>query len=101
VTSYTFDATLWLWTAATGPGQWQFVTLPEAVTDQIDDALVGPRAGFGSVKVRVTTGTTTWDTSLFPSKEHASFILPVKKAVRVAEGLDAGVKATFSVTVLV
>jgi hypothetical protein len=101
VTVYAFEAELWLWTASTGPGQWQFITLPEDIADQIDDALTGPRAGFGSVKVRVTTGSTTWDTSLFPSKEHASFILPIKKSVRAAEGLNAGARAAFNLEVMV
>lgn len=100
MSTYTFDAELWQWSAATGPTTWFFVTLPEDVADEIDDSLVGPRAGFGSVKVRVTTGTTQWETSLFPSKDHASFILPIKKAVRTAQGLDAGVRATFAVQVL-
>ena len=43
--------------------------------------------GFGSVRVEVTVGETVWRTSLFPSAEAGAYVLPVKKAVRVAEGL--------------
>ena len=80
-----FEAPLWRW----NDGVWMFVALPHDVTDEIDD-LVPAKAGFGSVKVEVTIGTMTWSTSVFPSKEHESFVLPVKKAVRVTNDIDEG-----------
>ena len=49
----------------------------------------GKRRGFGSVKVTVTLGRSRWQTSLFPNKD-GSWFLPVKKPVRVAEGLEYG-----------
>jgi hypothetical protein len=49
----------------------------------------GKRRGFGSVKVTVTLGDSTWQTSLFPNKD-GSWFLPVKKPVRLAEELDYG-----------
>lgn len=90
MSTYEFVAELWRWQ---GKGdQWIFVTLPEAVADEIEDRQHGPRRGFGAVRMRVTIGGTTWDTSAFPSKEHASLILPVKAAVRKAEALDVGAR---------
>ncbi len=50
---------------------------------------MGKRRGFGSVKVTVTLGESTWQTSLFPNKD-GSWFLPIKKPVRVAEGLVDG-----------
>lgn len=50
---------------------------------------LGKRRGFGSVKVTVTLGESTWQTSLFPNKD-GSWFLPVKKPVRVAEGIEYG-----------
>jgi hypothetical protein len=50
---------------------------------------LGKRRGFGSVKVTVALGESRWQTSLFPNKD-GSWFLPVKKAVRVAEGLMDG-----------
>jgi hypothetical protein len=50
---------------------------------------LGKRRGFGSVKVTVTLGDSTWQTSLFPNKD-GSWFLPVKKPVRLAEELDYG-----------
>ena len=50
---------------------------------------MGKRRGFGSVKVTVTLGESRWQTSLFPNKD-GSWFLPVKKPVRLAEGLEYG-----------
>ena len=49
----------------------------------------GKRRGFGSVKVTVQVGESRWQTSLFPQKTGGWF-LPVKKPVRLAEGLEYG-----------
>lgn len=85
---YDFVGELYLWQARTD--SWVFVNLPEDVADEIEDAAPEPRRGFGAVKVEVTVGGTTWRTSVFPSKEAATFVLPVKRAVLRAEGLAAG-----------
>jgi hypothetical protein len=50
---------------------------------------LGKRRGFGSVKVGAQIGNSRWQTSLFPQKSGGWF-LPVKKPVRLAEGLDFG-----------
>ena len=50
---------------------------------------LGKRRGFGSVRVTVTLGDSQWQTSLFPNKD-GSWFLPIKKPVRVAEGLVDG-----------
>ncbi len=91
---YTFDAELYTWQAR--PESWVFVTLPADVSDTIDGALTTPPRGFGSVRVRVRCGSTSWDTSVFPSKEEGSYVLPVKRAVRRAEDVEPGDTATFT-----
>lgn len=95
MTTYDFAAPLWRWTAKDeeSSGAWFFVSLPFDVSDEIE-ATAGPGKGFGSVRVEVTVGSSTWRTSVFPSSEHKTYVLPVKKAVRVAEGLDEGTEAT-------
>jgi hypothetical protein len=50
---------------------------------------LGKRRGFGSVKVTARIGGSRWQTSLFPQKTGGWF-LPVKKPIRLAEGLDFG-----------
>ncbi len=83
---------------ATGPlvkwsgdkASWFFVILSGDVVGEIHYAAMGRTGGFGSVKVRATIGDTTWETSVFPSKSSGGFVLPVKAAVRKAEGLSEG-----------
>jgi hypothetical protein len=42
------------------------------------------------LRVKVTIGATEWQTSIFPDKKRATYVLPVKQAVRKAEGVTAG-----------
>jgi hypothetical protein len=85
VTSYRFTASLWLWK---DDSSWWFVTLPDDVSDEIEERHGSSAGGFGSIKVEVTVGATTWRTSLFPSMEQRAYVLPMKKAVRKAESLE-------------
>jgi hypothetical protein len=86
VSGYRFTAPLWLYP---GEGSWYFVTVPEDVSDEITDLTEGRRKGFGSVRVTVTVGGTTWQTSVFPTKT-GTYVLPIKKPVRTAESLLEG-----------
>ena len=98
MSSHTFEAEVWLWK---GNAAWHFVTLPEDLADEIDAMVQGrPSRGFGSVRVEVTVGSTTWRTSIFPDNARGSFLLPLKKAVRQAEGLTDGTQATVRLEVL-
>ena len=97
MTEYTFDAQLFAWDADS-PDSWLFVALPEDVSDEIEET-AEPR-GFGSVRVEVRVGSTEWATSLFPSKGHRAYVLPVKRPVRRAEGLELGEAATFTIRVV-
>ncbi|HUS42626.1 MAG TPA: DUF1905 domain-containing protein [Ilumatobacteraceae bacterium] len=87
MTTFEFTADLWRYS---GKAAWYFVTLPHDVADDIDEITGDERRGFGSVRVEVTVGATTWNTSVFPDTKSESFVLPVKKAVRTAEDLDDG-----------
>ena len=84
---FTFSAELWLYP---GQGGWHFVTVPGEVADQVDEQTRGRRRGFGSAPVTATVGATTWRTSIFPDKRAGSYLLPVKRQVRVAERLSDG-----------
>ena len=58
--SWAFEGLVFEWT---GDAAWHFVRLPVDVAEEIRDALVEPRRGFGSVKVEVRIGATEWSTS--------------------------------------
>jgi hypothetical protein len=85
--TFTFTAPLWRYPGADG---WHFVSLPAEVSTEITDVTAGTRRGFGSVRVAVTVGATSWRTSIFPDSKTGAYLLPVKKAVRAAEHLEAG-----------
>lgn len=91
--SLTFTAALWRWSArqeTTDPSSWIFLTVPLEVSEVLREGAGEPR-GFGSVRVRVEAGGSRWDTSVFPDSEGSGcFVLPVKKAVRVAEDVGEG-----------
>lgn len=91
-----FDAELWIWDARRAES-WTFVTLPVDASEEIREVTDGPRRGFGSVRVRVTVGGSTWKTSIFPDSGRGAYVLPIKRAVRKAEALDAGDVATVTV----
>ncbi|XVV07507.1 DUF1905 domain-containing protein [Actinosynnema sp. CA-248983] len=84
-----FDAELWIWDARR-EDSWTFVSLPVESSEEIRELVGGARRGFGSVRVRVTVGGTTWSTSIFPDGTQGCYVLPVKRAVRKAESVEAG-----------
>lgn len=92
-----FEARLWLWEARRADS-WTFVTLPADASEEIRDVAGGAARGFGSLRVRVSVGTSTWTTSIFPGSD--GYVLPVKRAVRRAEALEAGDVAAVTVELL-
>ncbi len=85
--TFEFAAPLWQYPGADG---WHFISLPPEISADITDLTTGSRRGFGSVRVAVTVGATSWRTSVFPDSKTRTYLLPVKKAVRAAEHLEAG-----------
>jgi hypothetical protein len=102
--SWSFTGPLWLWRGKAKDGSptstaWHFVTIDGAVADAIRAAAPGRSAAWGSVYVRVTVGATHWQTSVFPSKEVAGYLLPIKASVRKAEKLVEGDQVTLQLAV--
>jgi hypothetical protein len=84
-----FDAELWIWDVRR-LDSWTFVSLPAEASEEIRELAAGRVRGFGSVRVRVTVGGSVWTTSIFPDSKRGAYVLPVKRAVRKAEGVDTG-----------
>jgi len=97
VDAYVFDAELW---EHRGSASWFFVSLPEQTADDIDERYGHLEAGFGSLRVEVTIGSTTWRTSIFPDTKRGTYVLPVKKQVRTAAGLVDGSVCSIELTVV-
>lgn len=101
VTDFTFTAALYVWDARRRD-TWTFVTVPSGISAEIGDLAQarGPRVGFGSVKVEVRVGATTWLTSVFPDSASRRYALPIKRAVREANELEDGDSVTVHLRVL-
>ncbi|MFO7192438.1 MULTISPECIES: DUF1905 domain-containing protein [Thermocrispum] len=95
----TFAAELWVWDARRAE-TWTFVSVPVEVSEDIRELTEGVQRGFGSLRVRATIGGTTWRTSIFPDSGSGCYALPVKRAVRTAEGLEPGSIAEVTVELL-
>ena len=91
-----FEAELW---SPDAMDPWVFATVPPDLSDDIRST-GGPPRGFGSVRVEVTIGATTWRTSVFPDARSGCFVLPVKRSVRRAEDVDVGGEARIGLRVL-
>jgi hypothetical protein len=87
--SYEFYADLWRWDARQSDS-WTFASLPTDVADEINDVAGPISRGFGSLRVDVTIGATTWRTSIFPDAKRGTYVLPLRRAVRAAERLETG-----------
>lgn len=82
-----------------GPGGWFFVTIDKKTAQGIRFFSEGRTAGIGSVKVRVTLGKTSWDTSLFPTKA-GDYLLAIKAPVRKKENISEGDRISVSLALL-
>lgn len=86
--TYSFRAKLWRWP---GKATWYFITLPPGIAREIQLVDAGPRrTGFGALRVEATIGSSNWQTSIFPSAQQKSFLLPVKAGIRKQQELLEG-----------
>lgn len=69
-----------------GPAPFYFVPLLEDVVDDLAPVANELTYGWGCIPVEATIGDTSFTTSLFP--KDGGFWLPVKVAVRRAEGIE-------------
>jgi hypothetical protein len=93
--SFNIQAEVWLY-----PGEnasWHFVSVPKEISDEIREHFGGRSKGWGSLPVTATIGRTTWDTSIFPDKKSATYLLPLKAVVRAKEGIRVGERVALSI----
>ncbi len=80
-----FRGEIWFWK---GPAPWHFLTVPEEDCDELSAMSAVVSYGWGMIPVTARIGRTEWKTSLWP--KDGRYIVPVKAAVRRAEGLALG-----------
>jgi hypothetical protein len=73
-----------------GPAAWFFVYVPLDLSRRIKDAARNKKkVGFHFVKVKATIGKTSWNTTLFPTKD-GPYLLAIKADVRHKESIAEG-----------
>lgn len=95
--TYKIKSKVWLYPGMAG---WHFLTIPKKESEAIKKVHGKNARGWGSLPVVVTLGKTEWKTSIFPDKQSGTYLLPLKAAVRRAEGIDAGESVAYSITIL-
>jgi len=80
-----FSGPIWHWR---GPAPFFFVTVPDDDSRELKAVSGAVTYGWGMIPVTARIGATTWKTSLFP--KDGRYLLPLKDAVRRAEGLAEG-----------
>jgi hypothetical protein len=80
-----------------GPAPYHFVAVPEDEVEQISDTAAFVTYGWGMIPVRGRIGDTDFTTSLWP--KDGGYVVPVKDAVRRAEGLQLGDLVTVRLTI--
>jgi hypothetical protein len=89
-----FAGGIWYWR---GPAPFHFITVPPDASVEVRAIAPVVSYGWGMVPVSARIGTTEFETALIPTK--GTYALPVKDAVRAAEGLALGDIATVELTV--
>lgn len=89
-----FTGPIWYWR---GPAPWHFVTVPEKECLELAEASAMVSYGWGMIPVTARIGETRWRTSLFP--KDGRYVVPLKTAVRKAEGHEVGDPVTIHLAV--
>ena len=81
-------------------GAWRFARVPEDISAQIKEMQKGRlRRGWGAVYVKAKIGKTEWETSIFPDRHSATYVLPLKKPVRYEENLYDGIDIVVAIEI--
>ena len=82
---YEFTAQMIEWR---GPAPFYYLPMPKDMASEIKAMASQLTYGWGVIPVKVTIGKTTLTTSLFP--KDGTYLVPVKNAIRLPEGLTLG-----------
>ena len=96
IKTYLLKEHVWLYPGKVG---WYFITIPKKTTEEIDYFFSHVKRGWGSLPVKVTTGKTSWQTSIFPDKKTGTYFLPLKAVVRTKEKVSEKDLVIFSIEI--
>jgi Domain of unknown function (DUF1905) len=89
-----FPGELWYWR---GPSPYHFIKVPDDVAAELHAMSPLVSYGWGVIPVKVRIGERDFTTSLFP--KDGGYLVPIKDAVRKAEGLVLGEAVLVEMTI--
>ena len=92
--NWAFPGELWYWR---GPSPYHFIKVPEDVAAELHAMSQMVSYGWGVIPVKVRIGGGDFTTSLFP--KDGGYLVPIKDAVRKAEGLVPGEAVLVEMTI--
>ena len=72
------------------PGGWWFVALPADLSAEIRQSFGTEEEGWGRLKATARIGGSEWRTAIWYDTKHQAYLLPLKAAIRKAEGIMVG-----------
>lgn len=91
---FSFEGEVW---HRRGPSPFHFVSVPEEMSAEIAEEAPRISYGWGAIAAEVSSGSTSWTTAIFP--KDGVYIVPLKQAVRDAEGIEVGDLVSIGLTV--
>jgi len=91
---YEFSNPIFEWR---GPAPFHFIELPAEISSEIASMSKQLSYGWGVIPITTVIGSTRFTTSLFP--KNGGYLLPLKDALRKAEGLQLGDSPTIQLEV--
>ncbi|RJR14162.1 DUF1905 domain-containing protein [Candidatus Parcubacteria bacterium] len=82
-----------------GPAGWYFVYVDKKISEKLREEKSAKRVAWGYIQIRAKVGKTSWDTTVFPTKE-GPYLLAIKASVRKKEGIDEGDTVRVACTLL-
>jgi hypothetical protein len=91
-----FEGVVFTWR---GPSPFHFVAVPEDVCTDLQAVAALVSYGWGMVPARVSVGSSTWETSLWP--KDGGYLVPLRDQIRTAEriSIDDVVRVRLAVVV--
>jgi hypothetical protein len=96
-TTYSFKAKVWIYPGDTA---WHFVNVPKKEAEDIRKNFGHTSRGWGSLPVEVNIGKIKWKTSIFRDNKSASYLLPLKSAIRQSTDIENGDSIFVSIKVI-
>jgi hypothetical protein len=78
--TYKLQSKVWIYPGMAG---WHFANVPKKQSKEIKNLFGAIAGGWGSLPVMVTVGKTQWKTSIFPDKNSATYLLPLKAEIEI------------------